>query len=127
MITLNIEEALQEMKEKSYRQVQSETAIKWAGRAGAAFQSVLEVPHHEKLIYWSLGEEYEHEAIEHAALVEDETGLFVKEIQLAIKPYQDKAVELMDAIFGVSGADEVDQQPSDSSDVEELPVPTDES
>lgn len=116
MITLNVEEALEEIQTKSYREIQEETAVKWGSRAAASYQLVLSVPHQEKLIYWTLAEEYNHESIEHAALVEDETGLLVKQVQLAIKPYQERAVELLDAIFGVSGADEVDQEPNVESE-----------
>jgi len=56
--TKYIERALREVRRKSLRQVQVETAQVWFGRAVAAAQ----LGHHEDAI------EYAHEAIEHAAL-----------------------------------------------------------
>ena len=65
-----IEDAIEELEAKDIQQIQVETAIKWCGRAIAA---------------QSLGKEereiteYAHEAIEHAALSDDETLFFVRD------------------------------------------------
>lgn len=54
--------AIEELSEKSLRDVQRETAYKWAGRACAAQHLELGDDVHE----------YAHEALEHAALCPDE-------------------------------------------------------
>jgi len=50
----------------------------------------------KKLICWTLAEEYYHEAIEHAALVEGKDGL-VRQVREAIHPFQEKAAISMGA------------------------------
>lgn len=65
---LDVEGAFREVQEKSDREIESDTAHKWAARAIACFQL------HQSTgeLRWFLrGNDYRHEAIEHAALVED--------------------------------------------------------
>lgn len=92
---LKLNEALQELENKTYRQIQKETAVKWASRAAAAYQNCSKAKKSEKLVLWTVAEEFYHEAIEHAALVEDEEDL-VKNVREAVHPYLDKAAESMD-------------------------------
>jgi hypothetical protein len=74
---IDINSALEELKTKTLDQIQRETAIKWAGRALAARQLGLENNDQQLL---SDSNEYVHEALEHAALVED-SGEFLVEIK----------------------------------------------
>ena len=71
--------AVQELKTKTLQQIQIETAYKWAYRAWAAY----------RLSYDADAIEYEHEAIEHAALtgvdgVLDEVRLIIADGKHAI-------------------------------------------
>lgn len=54
-----LDEAIAELKKKSYAEIESETAIKWASRA--IVSSFMRKPKEF--------EDYKHEAIEHAAFV----------------------------------------------------------
>lgn len=67
-MSFDLESALVEVQTKTAGQIQQETAYKWASRAVACF--VL----HRKTgdTRWLLrGEDYKHEAIEHAAFADD--------------------------------------------------------
>ena len=64
---IDIESALKELKTKSLDTIQRETSYKWASRALAA-QKLFGTDNQFILDY----NEYVHEALEHAALVEDE-------------------------------------------------------
>lgn len=67
---VDLEAARKELKEKSLDQIQKETAYKWASRALAA-RELFDQDQQFILDY----NEYVHEALEHAALVEDD-GFF---------------------------------------------------
>lgn len=95
---LNVEAAREELSNKSYHDVQVETAWKWASRACAAYEWVSDKSSHA-LISWTVAEEYCHEAIEHAALSGSDAPELLKEIQDAIEPYQEVAVEYLDSKF----------------------------
>lgn len=112
MITLNIPEAEAELNQKSYRDIQSETAAKWGARAAVSYQNVINAVAGNKLLFWTVAEEFNHEAIEHAALVED-GGELVGEIQDAVRPYQEAALDVLRAIFNVEKIDEVEEEVSD--------------
>ena len=71
----SIEASLVELEQKSLQQIQVETAIKWAGRACAAAM----LDRHDE------AHEFAHEAIEHAALSNDDRLL--KQIRLAFVRY----------------------------------------
>lgn len=91
---LNVEQALVELEQKDYRTIQEETAWKWASRACACYQNCVSSEISGRLECWTLAEEYYHEAIEHAALVEGQPYL-VQEVRDAIAPYQEKAATAM--------------------------------
>ena len=66
---LDIQGALEEMLSKGEGQIQRETAHKWAARAVACYRIYAKT----RQVYWALrAEEYRHEAIEHAAVAEDD-------------------------------------------------------
>jgi hypothetical protein len=67
---IDVESAKEELQKKSLDEIQRETAYKWASRALAARELQLLNDHNE----------YVHEALEHAALVEDD-GTFLLEIK----------------------------------------------
>jgi hypothetical protein len=60
-----IEEAKKELLEKTEAQIESETAYKWGSRAIAAYQLFQETG---DVKWFLMGEEFRHEAIEHASL-----------------------------------------------------------
>lgn len=91
-MSLKVKEARKELEDKTYREIEVETAWKWASRAAAAYEKVKESGN--KLGAWSVAEEFYHEAVEHAALSEDE-GELLKKIKKAVEPYQEQAAEVM--------------------------------
>ena len=103
---LKVKEAKEELSKKSYKDIQEETAYKWASRASASYELVLEVERSRKLVTWTLAGEYYHEAIEHAALVDDETENTVKKIQKDVDPYQEKALRHLETIFNQNMSEE---------------------
>ena len=90
---LDIKKAKEELKNKSYLEIQKSTAIKWASRAGASYELAIEEKDiHRKVSIFQVAEEYHHEAIEHAALYEDRGDLLNK-IEKELDHYRDKASE----------------------------------
>lgn len=90
-IDLKVEEALIEILDKGELEIQEETALKWAARACAAYSMVLECePADEKQAWRDYAQELAHEALEHAALVQDH-GRLVGRIQRAIEVYKHDA------------------------------------
>ena len=83
-----VREARFELKKKSYREIQEETAWKWAARAAASYENVGTLEGPVKFETYLLGQEYEHEAIEHAALISDPDVNLVKEVQEALESFQ---------------------------------------
>lgn len=71
-----IEAAVAELKEKTLEDIQIETAKKWAARAYVAFGiAAYESDEQMDAVSWfHVGEEYRHEALEHAALVSDQAS-----------------------------------------------------
>jgi len=99
-MSLNLAEALEEIQNKSYRQIEMETAWKWASRSAAAYQLVSNSNEKKHILEtFSVAEDFYHEAVEHAALVEEDASKLVKEVQEAILPYMEKAVKHMDSII----------------------------
>lgn len=88
----DVKAAQAELNTKRYDDIQRETACKWAGRAAASYQDLID-GRPEKLTLWTLGQEYMHEALEHAALCGD--GSLVKDIKDAILPYVTGALNAM--------------------------------
>ena len=95
---LKVDEAKQELSQKNLQQIQTETAWKWASRAAASFDNCLSAEGTRKLACWSIGEEYYHEALEHAALVEGAD--LIGQVKQALEPYHEKAAADMDQYFG---------------------------
>lgn len=95
---LNLEDARKELGEKNLAQIQTETAWKWASRAAVSFENCLAAQGSKKLACWSIGEEYFHEALEHAALVEGED--VIGQVKKELMPYHERAAEDMDKTFG---------------------------
>lgn len=86
--SLNVNKALSEVKDKTVEQINTETAWNWGSRAAACYQLYREATSEEEKDKWSgLGDDYRHEALEHAALVEDE-GKLVGEVSRALAPFR---------------------------------------
>ena len=98
-MALKVKEAEEELDRESYVEIQGETAWKWGSRAAATYEKLIKAKKEFKLGLWTMAEEYYHEAVEHAALVEDEASDLVKDIQKAVRPYQDKAFKNMESTF----------------------------
>jgi len=91
---LKVEEAAKELEEKSYDQIQVETAWKWGSRAAACFKRSLEENNTQEAFYaLFLGIEYLHEAVEHAALAEDTSLL--QAVKDAVVPLHEQALEAL--------------------------------
>ena len=90
---LKVDKAREELKEKSYLEIQKETAWKWASRAAASYELATEEKDlRNKVAIYQVAEEYYHEAIEHAALCEDRGDLLNK-LEKELDKYRDKAAE----------------------------------
>jgi hypothetical protein len=89
---LDLDKARKEIKEKTYREIETATAWTWASRACVYYEGVEDSGN--TLWAWTVAEEAYHEAIEHSALAEDDGGL-LKKIKKAVEPYQEKAAEFM--------------------------------
>ena len=71
-MSLKIDKAKEELKEKSYLEIQKSTAWTWASRAAVSYDLAIdEKDLSRKVAVFQVAEEYHHEAIEHAALYED--------------------------------------------------------
>lgn len=64
-----VEETKKELSNKSYSEIQEAAAYSWAARACASYKNILKANKSNKLELYILGQEYAHEALEHAALV----------------------------------------------------------
>lgn len=99
---LKIEAAKEELSQKSFNDIQKETAWKWASRAAASFEISLTEKGTAKFASFVIGEEYFHEAVEHAALVQGED--LTSEIKNQVFPYQEDAADDIEKLLG--GTDE---------------------
>lgn len=94
---LDVEKAKEELSKIPYTKIQEQTAWTWASRACACYQKSLEKDNN-KLEWFVLGEEYFHEAQEHAALTETDTApSLLKAVKTAVIPYQEKAAQTFNA------------------------------
>lgn len=68
-----LEKARDEVRHKSDGEIDQETALKWAARAVAAFEMAEEQKHslRQRIEYFSMGDDFRHEAREHAATASD--------------------------------------------------------
>lgn len=67
---LDLDAARAELRSKSKRDIERETAEKWGARAVAAYELFAAT---QNLAWYKQGVEYEHEAVEHAAEADPET------------------------------------------------------
>jgi hypothetical protein len=96
---LNIEEAKKELKEKTYDEIQVATAWKWASRAAASFDKVSKIDREDKVATFILGQEYLHEAVEHASLAEDPGLVF--DIKREVDVYMQEALANIENRLGI--------------------------
>lgn len=90
-MSLNIQKAKDELKEKSYLEIQKQTAWTWASRAAVSYDLAIEEKDlSRKVAIFQVAEEYHHEAIEHAALFED-AGQLLGQLDKELEPYRDRA------------------------------------
>jgi hypothetical protein len=102
---LDLEKAKKELSEKNLNDIQKETAITWASRAAVSFENCLQSDGLKKVTCFAVGEEYLHEALEHAALVEGEDVL--SQIKREVLPYQEKAAQDVDRMFSERETDNI--------------------
>ena len=90
-MSLKLDKAKEELKEKSYLDIQKQTAWTWASRAAVSYDLAIEEKDpHRKVAVFMVAEEYYHEAVEHAALYEDGGKLLAK-VDEELEPYRDRA------------------------------------
>jgi hypothetical protein len=90
-MSLKIDKAKAELKEKSYLEIQKETAWTWASRSAASYDLAIEEKDLcRKVAVFSVAEEFHHEAIEHAALYED-GGALLTEVDKELEPFRERA------------------------------------
>lgn len=83
---MDVEKALKEVQEKTTKEINESTAYTWGSRAAACYKLAAEQSDERKRDQWLLrAEDFKHEALEHAALVED-GGRLVGEIQKLVNP-----------------------------------------
>lgn len=98
---LDVEKAKKELAEKTLSQIQRDTAWTWASRAVASFENVLDAENEKKVSLFICGQEYYHEAIEHASLVDEAEPDFVLEIKLAIMESLAEAIGNLDVCLDI--------------------------
>jgi hypothetical protein len=84
-----VKEAFEEIKSKTYQQIEQETGKKWGDRACACFWFASLEPDGPKLKFWLMeAEAYKEEAIEHAAKAQDLDFKTLREVSEKIQKYQ---------------------------------------
>jgi hypothetical protein len=97
-----VEDASNELAHSSYSDIQKDTAYKWAARAAASYKNVLTATDKaSKVTTYILSQEYEHEAIEHAALVPMQPEDVVSSIQSLLSEYQIAAWSEVEMVLGL--------------------------
>lgn len=91
---IDLQKAMVELQQKTYAQIQEETAWTWASRACVSYQGSLVAELPQKLVLFALGEEYFHEAVEHAALNVSTPNL-LQQVRDAVHPFQENASHAM--------------------------------
>lgn len=89
---LDVKKAKDELSKKSYREIQEVTAWTWASRAAASYENVLTAESEAVIATLLLAEEYYHEALEHAALVDVGGSDLLNKIQDAVSVYSTAAL-----------------------------------
>ena len=86
---LDIKKAKKDLLEKGYTQLAVITAWTWASRAAAMFEFIDE--HQNPTVGMLLtAEDFYHEALEHAAVVEPGGPELLKQVIDTLKPYREK-------------------------------------
>ncbi len=113
-LQVDVDGARQELMTTEYADIQNETARKWLARALAAYELGTESETAKETISWlEFGNEYIHEALEHAALVEDGGEL----VQAIANAGAEAKHLLTQSIFG---AEEGSEQEESEDQPEEL-------
>ena len=86
--SVNIDKAWEELSKTNIHAIQKETAFKWGARGGAAYRQYLKTKDPKWLFD---GDEYYHESIEHAALVEHKEPAILRKIKSVVLPLREKA------------------------------------
>lgn len=94
MIKLNIEKSLKEINSKTYSDIVKEYAVECTNNAAASYYSIshggLTPP--DALRRLIEAEAFTDQALNYASKAED-LGVMVHEVQVALKPYQDHAIQ----------------------------------
>ncbi len=87
---LDVAKASKELAEKSMIEIERATALTWGGRAAASYTRCVEAGDNALGLqrFWE-GETYRGEALEHAAMVEEDA--LVSELRREIETYRSKA------------------------------------
>lgn len=94
---IDVEKARRELKDRSYEEIQEDTAYTWGSRALAEAQNVItSTTIKEKLRSWTLALEYYTEAVEHAASGRDG---FLDKIKDELNSDMDAAVTELENFF----------------------------
>lgn len=89
---LDIDKAMKEVQEKSDAEIDKETAHTWTARAIACYKIALKQDSEEELCKWNRkGDDFRHEALEHAALAKD-GGKTVGELEKAMDEVEEDEV-----------------------------------
>lgn len=84
----DIEKADKEISAKPLHQIQKDTAYTWGSRGIAAYKKYLDT---KKLPWLFDGDEYYHESVEHAALVESKNPKVLKDVQKYVGAFRERA------------------------------------
>jgi hypothetical protein len=87
-----VQEAIEELKSKTYQQIEQETGKKWGDRACACFWFASQEKDASKRAHLLMeAEAYKEEAIEHSAKAQDKGFKTLTEVSGKIEKYQDLA------------------------------------
>jgi hypothetical protein len=87
-MAFNTKKAAEELAKANIHQIQSDTAYSWGSRAWVSYTNFIK----SKDVRWFFdAKEYEHESLEHAALIQAKFPLVLKEIQDKLEPLKKEA------------------------------------
>ena len=90
---LEVEGAIEEIQSKTNEQIEEETARKWGARACGCYALGIKAEAvGDKLLWLIRGEDFRHEALEHAALIGDR-GVFLTELQKTVDEFRNLCVD----------------------------------
>lgn len=88
---IDVEEALKEVTSKTKQEIEIETARKWAARAIACHQLMHQAKKmHDKLKWADLADDFRQEAMEHAAVADDD-GVTLADVTKAMNKVKEEA------------------------------------